>query len=97
MAAFITVNRRNDQSGNDDEPNQPIMSTTAAAEENDVRDSFFTHSSENESEEEEKVTHNHCHIANLLLKMLSIRENALACMEPQTPLGELTALPQTPY
>ena len=52
MAAFITVNRRNDQSGNVDEPNQPIMSTTAAAEENDVRDSDFTHSSENESEEQ---------------------------------------------
>eukprot|EP00731_Ephydatia_muelleri_P017441 Em0010g539a len=55
MAAFITVNRRNDQSGNDDEPNQPIISTTAAAEENDVRDSDFTHSSENESEEEQTV------------------------------------------
>ena len=55
MAAFITVNRRNDLSGNDDEPNQPIMSTTAAAEENDVRDYDFTHSSENESEEEQTV------------------------------------------
>ena len=49
---FITMSRRNDQSGNDNEPNQPIMSTTAAAKENDVRDSDFTHSSENESEEQ---------------------------------------------
>ena len=56
IAAFITVNRRNDQSGNDDKPNQPIMSTTAAAAEvNDVRDSDFTHSSEIESEEEQTM------------------------------------------
>ena len=33
----------------------------------------------------------------VLLKMLSIRENTLASgASPQTPLGELTALPQSP-
>eukprot|EP00731_Ephydatia_muelleri_P014245 Em0007g1555a len=55
MAAFITMNRRNDQSGNDNELNQLIISTTAAAEENDVSDSDFTNSSDNESEDEQTL------------------------------------------